>query len=358
MAYSVLEACAARGHEQVTFFNYPEIELRAIVAIHDTTLGPGLGGCRMRMYGSEEQALDDVLRLSEGMTFKSALAGLPLGGGKAIIMASPSLSQGREKLFEKFGECLNALAGRYISAEDMGTSVKDIMCVRKTSSFVVGTEFDKGGAGDPSPWTALGVYEAMRAAVAHQSGGDSSLRGKRVAVQGVGHVGMYLVELLAKAGAKVIVCDTHESALQKAVADFGAEVVSLERIYDVPCDIFSPCAVGQTVNSETIKRLSCSIIAGAANNQLPDKSLYAAITDKGITYCPDFAINSGGVICVSAEVASRSHDTAWITEKVQGIFGTTTKVLEEARRRGRFTEEVAVELAKERLAAAKGRPKP
>jgi leucine dehydrogenase len=162
MAYSVLDACAARGHEQVAFFNYPEVGLKAIVAIHNTTLGPALGGCRMRMYGSEEQALDDVLRLSQGMTYKSALAGLPLGGGKAILMANPTMTEGREALFKKFGECLNALSGRYISAEDMGTSVQDIMLVRGTSKFVVGTDPAKGGAGDPSPWTARGVFQAMR----------------------------------------------------------------------------------------------------------------------------------------------------------------------------------------------------
>ncbi len=358
MTYSVLDACAARGHEQVTFFNYPEVGLKAIVAIHNTTLGPGLGGCRMRLYPSEGQALDDVLRLSEGMTYKSALAGLPLGGGKAIIMADPSMTQGREALFRKFGECLNALAGRYISAEDMGTSVRDIMWARSVTNFVVGTDAAKGGAGDPSPWTALGVFEAMRAAVAHASGGDSSLRGKRVAVQGVGHVGMFLVELLSKAGASIIVADPHDESVRKAAAEYGAQGVGLDQIYDVPCDIFSPCAVGQTVNAETLKRLSCSIIAGAANNQLPDSSVYGMIAEKKILYCPDFAINSGGVISVSVELAKGSPDTVWIREKVKEIYGTTSKVLEQSKARGRFTEEVAVELAKERLAAAKNRAKP
>lgn len=358
MAYSVLDACAARGHEQVAFFNYPEVGLKAIVAIHDTTLGPALGGCRMRMYGSEEQALDDVLRLSQGMTYKSALAGLPLGGGKAILMANPTMTEGREALFKKFGECLNALSGRYISAEDMGTSVQDIMLVRGTSKFVVGTDPAKGGAGDPSPWTARGVFQAMRAAVAHANSGDSNLRGKRVAVQGVGHVGMYLVQLLAEAGAHITVADTHDAAVRKAVSDFGAQAAHLDGIYDVPCDIFSPCAVGQTVNADTLKRLSCSIIAGAANNQLPDRSVYSVFSEKKILYCPDFVINSGGVICVSAELAQGTPDVAWITEKVQGIYATTAKVLEESRARGRFTEEVAVELAKERIAAAKGRANP
>lgn len=358
MTKSVLEACAARGHEQVAFFSYPEVGLKAIVAIHDTTLGPSLGGCRMRLYSSEALAVEDVMRLAEGMTYKSALAGLPLGGGKAILMADPELVEGREQLFRKFGECLNALAGRYISAEDMGTSVRDIMWVKETSSHVVGTDTKKGGAGDPSPWTALGVFNAMRAAVAHRNGGERSLKGKRVAVQGVGHVGMHLVELLAKEGALITVCDPHEQSLRVAAGTHGAAVVPIDAIYDVPCDIFSPCAIGQTVNSSTIPRLSCSIIAGAANNQLPDPSVYKQLESKGILYCPDFAVNSGGVICVSVEVAGGGLGVPWIQKHVDGIFDTTTKVLEESRRRGRFAEEVAIELAKERIAAAKSRKRP
>lgn len=357
MTQSVLDLCAARGHEQVTFFNYPEVGLKAIVAIHDTTLGPGLGGCRMRLYPTEAQAVEDVMRLAEGMTYKSALAGLPLGGGKAIIIADPSMVEGRERLFRKFGECLNALAGRYITAEDMGTSVSDIMWVKESTKFVVGTDTKKGGAGDPSPWTALGVFEAMRAANAHIHGGERSLRGKRVAIQGVGHVGMHLVELLAKEGAVITVCDTHEKSTQHAAKEFGASVVSVDAIYDVPCDIFSPCAVGQTINSKTIQRISCAIIAGAANNQLSDRSMYEPLKAKNILYCPDFVINSGGVICVSVELAQGALGVPWISEHVHAIFDTTTQVLEASKQRGRFTEEVAIELAKEKLASAKGKRK-
>ena len=355
MTKSVLEACATRGHEQVSFFNFPEVGLKAIIAVHDTTLGPGLGGCRMRLYPSEEQALEDVLRLSEGMTYKSALAGLPLGGGKAILMANPDLVEGREALFRKFGECLNAVGGRYISAEDMGTSVKDVMVMRETSKFVVGTDSSKGGAGDPSPWTALGVFVAMQAAAAFRYNGDRSLKGKKVSIQGIGHVGMHLVELLAQEGASLTVSDTHEDYLARAASQYGASVVPLDAIYDVPCDIFSPCAVGQTINPHTLKRLQCSIIAGAANNQLVDRSVYSTINEKRIVYCPDFAINSGGVICVSAELRQGSPDTTWIRNTVEGVFGTTLKILEESSKRSKFSEEVAIELAKERLAAAKHR---
>lgn len=353
MTKSVLEACAARGHEQVVFFNYPDVGLKAIVAIHDTTLGPALGGCRMRLYQNDEHALDDVMRLSEGMTYKSALAGLPLGGGKSIIIADPTIMEGREALLQKFGECLNALSGRYITAEDMGTSVRDIMAIRAKSKYVVGTDPAKGGAGDPSPWTAQGLFVAMRAAVEHTFSGERSLKGKRIAVQGIGHVGMYLVELLAKEGAIVTVTDTHEVLLKRAASEFNATVVAPDAIYDVPCDIFSPCAIGQTVNASTLKRLKCSIIAGAANNQLSDRSVYETIKSKKILYCPDFVVNSGGVICVCAELAEGGPNIEWIKERVDAIYHTTVKVLDESKRQARFTEEVAIDLAKERIAVAK-----
>lgn len=353
MSLSVLDQCTARGHEQVSFFHYPEVGLKLIVAIHDTTLGPGLGGCRMRLYQSEAQALEDVMRLSEGMTYKSALAELPLGGGKSCVIADPSMTEGRDALFKKLGECLNFLAGRYVTAEDMGTSVSDMMSIKAMSRYVVGTDPKSGGAGDPSPWTALGVFHAIRAAVERVFSNQPSLEGKRVAVQGVGHVGMYLVEHLTKAGAKVTVADTVDGNSKTAAERYGATVVNPEAIYDVPCDIFSPCAIGQTVNPNTLKRLSCSIIAGAANNQLSDPSVYSLLKERGILYCPDFAINSGGVICVGAELADGGPSIPWIQGKVDGIYKTTAQVLDEARRSGRDTEVVAIELAKQRIAEAK-----
>lgn len=355
MAGTVLAECEARGHEQVVFFNYPEFGLKAIVGIHNTVLGPGLGGCRMRLYPNEAAAIDDVMRLSEGMTYKSALAGLPLGGGKACIIADPAMKEGREALFKKFGECLNYLMGRYITAEDMGTSVADMMVMKAVSKHVVGTDPKLGGAGDPSPWTAKGVFLSMQAAAERVFGEGRSLAGKRVAIQGVGHVGMYLLGHLTEAGADVTVTDTNAHNLKEASSKYGAKVVSPDAIYDVPCDIFAPCAVGQTINATTLPRLSCTIIAGAANNQLPDRSVYSAINEKGILYCPDFVINSGGVICVCAEVAARGQNTEWITAKVNDIYATTSKVLDEAARRDKFTEEVAVELAKEVINAAKNR---
>ena len=355
MAGNVLAECEVRGHEQVVFFNYPEVGLKAIVGIHNTVLGPALGGCRMRLYPNEAAAIEDVMRLSEGMTYKSALAGLPLGGGKACIIADPAMKEGREALFKKFGECLNGLMGRYITAEDMGTSVGDIMAIKSTSTHVVGTDPKLGGAGDPSPWTATGVFLSMQAASERVFKEGRSLKGKRVAIQGVGHVGMYLLKHLTEAGAEVTVADTNDANLQEASSKYNAKVVSTEAIYDVPCDIFAPCAVGQTVNATTLPRLSCKIIAGAANNQLPDRSVYSTITQQGILYCPDFVINSGGVICVCAEVAARGQNTEWIQSKVNNIFSTTSKVLDEASRRNKFTEEVAVDLAKEVIKAAKDR---
>ena len=357
MAGNVLAQCEARGHEQVVFFNYPEVGLKAIIGIHNTVLGPGLGGCRMRLYSSEEAAIEDVLRLSEGMTYKSALAGLPLGGGKACILADPAMKEGREALFKKFGECLNSLMGRYITAEDMGTSVDDIMFVRKMSQHAVGTDPKLGGAGDPSPWTAQGVFFAMQAAAERVFSTGRSLSGKRVTVQGVGHVGMYLVGHLVEEGAQVTVCDTNEANLQHASAKYGVTVVKPDAIYDVPCDIFAPCAIGQTVNATTLPRLSCKIIAGAANNQLPDASVYSQIVSKVMLYCPDFVINSGGVICVAAELPNNKQSTAWVQGKVKDIYATTAKVLDESNRRGKFPEIVAVELAKEVISAAKGRSK-
>jgi leucine dehydrogenase len=237
----------------------------------------------------------------------------------------------------------------------MGTSVSDMMWIKSSSSFVVGTDPDKGGAGDPSPWTARGVFLAMKAAAERVFPIDGGLKGKRVAIQGVGHVGMYLLEYLAGEGATVTVCDTNEAALRHAADTYGAKVVAPEAIYDVPCDIFSPCAIGQTINPQTVARLTAQAIVGAANNQLSDRSVYADLERRKILYCPDFAVNSGGVICVGAELASGGPNTAWIREKVELIYATTCQVLDQAKARGAFTEEVAVELAKQRIAAARSK---
>lgn len=348
MNVQVLAEAQKRGHEQVVFFNYPNVGLRAIVAIHNTVLGPALGGCRLRMYENESQALDDVMRLSEGMTYKSSLAGLDLGGGKSVLVADPKMTAGRREMFLKFAECLNNLNGRYITAEDMGTSVADVMIMREISKFAAGFAQDKGGSGDPSPFTARGVFQAMLAACERRYG-SKDLKGKHVTVQGVGHVGLFLVEMLKEAGAKITVCDTNEAALREAKDKFGVTVVSTDAIYDVDAQIYSPCAIGQTVNPQTIGRLKCDIICGGANNQLLDSSMYAPITERKMIYCPDFVVNAGGVISVGAEYNQGGWNRTWVTQKVMNIFNTTLRVLDESDRRKRFPEVVAVELAKERI---------
>lgn len=351
MPFQLISEIEKRGHEQVTVFNYPEMGLKAIVAIHNTTLGPALGGCRMRPYQNESEALDDVLRLSEGMTYKSSIAGLDLGGGKSCIIADPSMTEGRRELFLQFAKCLNDTGGRYITAEDMGTSVEDVMIMRELTKFAAGYSRSEGGSGDPSPWTAKGVFKAILAACERRYG-SKDLQGKCVALQGVGHVGMYLLELLRRAGARVVVCDVRAQTLERAKSEFNAEVVELDAIYDVPCQVYAPCATGQTVNANTLKRLKCDIIAGAANNQLTDPSVYETINQKKILYCPDFVINSGGVISVGGELIEGGWNEIWVTKKIENIATTMLRILDEAERRGKFPEVVAVELAKERVKEA------
>ena len=346
MQSEVFSEAAKRGHEQVAFFNYPEVGLRAIVAIHSTVLGPGLGGCRMRQYSSEGEALEDVMRLAEGMTYKNAIAGLDLGGGKACIIADPRMVEGREQLFKQFGHALNALAGRYISAEDMGTTVADVMAMKQVSKHVAGTDLAQGGAGDPSPWTARGIFHGIHAACEFRYG-SRDLTGKRVALQGVGHVGMYLLELLVEAGAIVTIADTVTAAVESACQRFAVKAVAPEAIYDVPADIYAPCAIGQTVRPETLARLSCEIIAGGANNQLSDASTHQLIENKGILYCPDFVINAGGVINVGAEYVAGGWKETWVRAKVDAIYETTKRVLAESKKRVKFPELVALELARE-----------
>lgn len=341
-----------RGHEQVVYFNFPEVGLKAIICIHSTAIGPALGGCRMRVYESEELALDDCLRLSEGMSYKNSVAGLDIGGGKSVIIADPFLKVGRAELFQKFGECLESLSGRYITAEDMGTSVSDIMEIKKFSSSVAGIDPAQGGGGDPSPWTALGTYLGIQAACEFRYG-SSDLKGRTIAVQGAGHVGMYLIEQLSKSGAKLFVSDTNQQYLDRASKDFGATIVGLDDIYSVKAEIFSPNAIGQTVNSKTLSTLTCEIIAGAANNQLSDSSIYEELAKRNITYCPDFVINAGGVISVAAELESGGWKEGWVRSKVERIGQTVLTCLKDAQKENLPTEAIALRIAKDRIAKAK-----
>ena len=342
--------CSAveRGHEQVVFFQYPEVGLKAIVCIHNTVLGPALGGCRMRVYDNDALALEDALRLSEGMTYKNSVAGLNIGGGKSVIIADPTMKVGREKLFQKFGECLSNLNGRYITAEDMGTSVAEVMEMRKFTTCAAGFDPAQGGGGDPSPWTALGTFLGIQAACQYRYG-STDLTGRTIALQGVGHVGMYLLAHLAKAKAKVFVCDTNKAALATAEKEYGATVVALDEIYTVNAQIFSPNAIGQTVNQKTISSLSCDIVAGAANNQLSDPTMYEELAKRQMIYCPDFVINAGGVISVAAELEKGGWKEAWVRNKVERIGETVLSCLKTAQAEGVPTEVIAVRMAKERI---------
>lgn len=343
-----------RGHEQITYFNYPDVGLKAIVAIHSTVLGPSLGGCRMRLYTSEQEALNDVMRLSEGMSYKNSVAGLDLGGGKSIIIADPAMKEGREALFRRFGQCLNDLAGRYISAEDMGTSVKDVMVMKEKTQYLSGTAIEDGGGGDPSPWTAIGVFQGILA-VCEKRFGSKDLKGRHVTIQGVGHVGIYLAELLHKAGAKLTVCDVSQKNIEAIKSKIDVTVVAPDQIYAVDCDVYSPCAIGQTVNTNTLQQLKCSIIAGAANNQLSDESTYKIIQEKKITYCPDFVINAGGVINCASESRKEGWSEAWTRDKVHNIYNTIHAVLERSDKENKFPEIIALQIAKERISGAKAR---
>lgn len=348
MTASVFESAVKRGHEQVVFFHYPEVGLKAFVGIHTTVLGPALGGCRMRLYDTEEQALEDCLRLSEGMSYKNSVAGLDIGGGKSVIIADPFMKVGREKLFQKFGECLQSLGGRYITAEDMGTSVSDVMEMRKKTNCAAGFDVAQGGGGDPSPWTALGTYLGMQAACEFRYG-SSDLKGRTIAVQGAGHVGMFLIEHLAKAGASIFVSDTNQAYLDRAKKDFGATIVGLDEIYTVKAQIFSPNAIGQTVNEKTLSALTCEIIAGAANNQLTDPSMYDTLAKRNITYCPDFVINSGGVISVGGELQPGGWNADWVQNKVGKIGQTVLSCLKQADKEKLPTEVIALRMAKDRI---------
>ncbi len=335
------------NHEQVVFFSDPETGLKAIISIHDTTLGPGVGGCRMWQYSSDEQALTDVLRLSRGMTYKNAMAGLNFGGGKSVIIGD-SHSMKSDALFKAFGRCLNRLSGHYISAEDVGITTADMAIVNTESDFVAGLE---GKSGDPSPFTAYGVYKGMKAAVKHKLDKDA-LAGLNVSVQGVGHVGYYLCKLLHEEGAELVVTDINQQSIDRVVEEFSARVVEPDTIYDQEVDIYAPCALGATLNDDTIGRLKCSIIAGAANNQLAKDRHGQALMDWGILYVPDYIVNAGGIINISFE-ENYQQEAAY--NKVDEIYGTLMEVFETSSKENTPTNLIADHLARERISKAKNK---
>ncbi|MBE7442329.1 MAG: Glu/Leu/Phe/Val dehydrogenase [Flavobacteriales bacterium] len=333
------------NHEQVVFCQDKATGLKAIIAVHNTVCGPALGGTRMWNYTSEADAVTDVLRLSRGMTYKNALAGLNLGGGKAVIIGD-SKTQKNEALFRRFGKFVDSLSGKYITAEDVGISPQDMTWVNMETNHVAGLP---GKSGDPSPVTAFGVYMGIKACAKQQFGSDS-LAGKKVAVQGVGHVGEYLVKHLTAEGAKVYITDINEELLKRVATTYKAEVVGLNDIYDLDMDIYAPCALGATINDDTLSRLKCSIIAGAANNQLKQEDKHGKIVmEKGLIYAPDFMINAGGVINCYAEVANLSAE--WAMAKAEDIYNTTTNILKRSKDQNIPTYAIANQMAEERIEA-------
>lgn len=346
----VLSHPSFAGHEQVVFCYDKATGLKAIIAIHDTTLGPALGGTRMWDYASEADAINDVLRLSRGMTYKAAISGLGLGGGKAVIIGN-SKTQKTPELFRKYGEFVETLGGRYITAEDVGTSTSDMVYVREKTAHVTGLPEQMGGGGDPSPVTAFGVFMGMKAASLEYWGNDS-VKGKKVVVQGAGHVGQNLIRYLAQEGATVYVADLNPEYLDQMQKQFGAIPTAIDGVYDLDVDIYAPCALGATLNSDTIGRLRCSVVAGAANNQLADEQLHGSmLKERGILWAPDFLINAGGLINVYSELKGYNRETA--LSQARKIYDTTLEILRKAKSEDTTTIDAAKKIAEARIAAAK-----
>ena len=338
----LFELFEEHGHEQVVFTQEPTEGYRGIIAIHDTTLGPALGGTRFWNYESDFDAVVDVLRLARGMTYKAAVAGLNLGGGKSVIIGD-SDRKDREMIMRAHGRAVESLGGRYITAEDVGTSVEDMDFVHMETDHVVGIA---GRSGDPSPVTAYGVYRGIKAC-AHRAYGDDDLDGLTVTVQGTGHVGYYLCEHLHREGARLVVTDIDDEKVQGVVDEFDAEPVGAEEIYDVDADIFAPCALGAIINDDTIPRLQVDIVAGAANNQLGDDTHDDKLEERGILYAPDYVINAGGLINVYSELADWSLERS--KRKAGEIYHTLLEVFELAEAEGVTSAEAADRVARRRV---------
>lgn len=338
----IFDRLAAHQHEQVVFTHEPSCGYRGIIAIHDTTLGPALGGTRFWSYESDTEALVDVLRLSRGMTYKAAIAGLNLGGGKSVIIGDPKRTD-REMIMRAHGRAVESLGGRYVTAEDVGTSVEDMDFVHMETDAVVGIA---GRSGDPSPVTAFGVYRGIKACVLRRFGADD-LSGRRVAVQGVGHVGYHLCENLHDDGAELVVTDIDQARVDRVVEEFDAEAVEPDAIYDADVDIFAPCALGAVLNDETIPRLQVEIVAGAANNQLANDRHDDQLAERGILYAPDYVINAGGLINVYSELVDWSLERS--KRKAGEIYHTLLEIFELAEEEGITSAEAADRVAERRV---------
>jgi leucine dehydrogenase len=337
-------------HEQIVFCNDKDTGLKAIIGIHNTVLGPALGGTRMWNYNNEWEALNDVLRLSRGMTFKSAVSGLNLGGGKAVIIGDSKKDKTPE-MIAKFGQFVNSLSGKYITAEDVGTTTADMDLIRDNTPHVTGISESRGGSGNPSPVTAFGVYMGMKAAAKYKLGSEN-LAGVKVLVQGTGHVGETLIDYLTKEGAVVFITDINKDRLDEVRSKYDGEIYTGEDIYTADVDIYSPCALGATINDETISKLKAKVIAGAANNQLAVEAIHGKILkDKGIAYAPDFLINAGGIINVYGEIVGYGKEEAF--RRTENIFNTTLDIFNYAQENSITTHQAALQVAQNRIDARK-----
>jgi leucine dehydrogenase len=343
----VFDRIHADDYEQVVYCHDRTTGLRAIIAIHSTALGPALGGTRFYPFASEDDALTDVLRLARGMTYKSAAAGLDLGGGKAVIIGDPASSRS-EALIRAYARFVDSLGGRYVTAEDVGTTQADMDLIRKETVHVTGVSRALGGSGDPSAATAYGVLHAMKA-VARRLWGVTELAGRHVTVSGVGKVGSNLVRHLVEERARVTVADVNEDAVARAVRDFGVEAVDVDKVHALDCDIHSPCALGASLNAHTIPELRCAAVVGSANNQLADAACADLLARAGVLYAPDFVVNAGGVINIAEELAPRGYHRERAYAAIRRIFDTTTAVLDRAAADGVTTAEAAEQLARARI---------
>lgn len=337
-------------HEQVVFCNDEDTGLKAIIGIHNTVLGPALGGTRMRLYNSEQEALNDVLRLSRGMTFKAAITGLDIGGGKAVIIGDAK-TQKNEALIRRFAKFIDGLSGKFITAADMGMETRDMDIMREVTPYVTGISESKGGAGNPSPVTALGVFMGLKAAIKYRLG-VNSLSGIKVLVQGVGHVGEVLVDYITKEGGIAYINDINKERLEFLQKKYDAKIIEAKDIYSLDVDVYAPCALGATLNDSNIPQLKVKVVAGAANNQLENELRHGTmLMERGIAYAPDFLINAGGIINIFSEIKNYGKDE--IIRKTENIYDTTLEIFKMAKSNNCTTFEAAYAIAQGRIAQRK-----
>lgn len=345
----LFERIKSEGYEQIVFCHDKSVGLKAIIAIHDSTLGPGTGGCRMYPYVTEDHALEDVLRLSKGMTYKASISGLKLGGAKGVIIGDPKTDK-NPAMLRRYGQFVNRLAGSYVTAKDVGITGEDLRIIREETKHILGIEGIPGSSGDPSPLTAWGTYNGMKAAARHAFG-DASLKGKRIAVQGLGYVSYYLLGYLVKEGASIVGADVDQARVAKCKAEFGIDVVGTDEILSQDCDILSPNALGAIINSNTIPSIKAKVVAGAANNQLATDNDGFELQKRGIVYAPDYAINAGGLMNIYHEMGG--YDSARAHDHVGNIYGTIETILNRSVKENLPPHRVADMIAEERIATAK-----